>query len=161
MNDQNEEQGPRLTVDVEKLHHGDTSLVELIYKRIRNVEAYTLEELDALRPEGTSDRDWNLAIHGAETRLLGEGVVFLTQSGSGVRRRAKNAKQAINKAARQAKRGLKSMTRTILTVAAAAPLADDPEERRRIERLELKRANQVVAAKHAIRSASRPRPKGV
>ena len=154
-------EGPKLTINVDKLHHADHALAMKLADRIRNVEAYTLEELEGLRPEGMHDRDWKLAIHGAETILLGERIVFVTQSGTGVRRRVKEAKQALSKATRTAARSVKGMKRTILQVAAAAPLAEDPEEKRRIERLELKRANQVVAATQAIRSASRPRPKGV
>lgn len=137
----------------------ERDLVDRIYERLVAVAEYRPEDLDDLRPSGVKDRDWKLTIHSAEERLLNEGIVFSPLNG--IRRKATRASQITGREGRRSRAALRIMERVVKMARAAAPLADDPEEQRRIEQRELKRANAVVSAKSALRGAGMKRPKGI
>lgn len=146
-------------LDVGALVVGPCPLDEIVASRLRELDAYRPRDIADLRPRGTNERDWNLIVHAAEMRLLDEGIVFSPLRG--VRRKATKVSQVVGRESRMAAAAMRKMERAVKVAAAAAPLADDPEERRRIESRELKRANAVVNARSALRGAGVSRPKGI
>jgi hypothetical protein len=145
--------------DVEALISGPCSLAEVVASWLRAVSEYRYEDIEHLSPKGLKERDWKLVIHAAEMLLLDEGVVFSPKNG--VRRKATKVSQVTGRESRMASAAMRKLERAVKVAAAAAPLAEDPEERRRIEARELKRANAVVSAKTALRGAGATRPKGI
>ncbi len=138
---------------------GTRTPTDLVCERLRCVAEYRGADLEDLRPRGMKDRDWRLVIHEATDRLLDEGVVFSPLNG--VYRRATKLSQVTGREANFSSAALKKMGRALKMVAAAAPLAESDDDRRLIERRELKRQNAIVSAKSALRGAGMSRPKGV
>ncbi len=152
-------QEPPVLADIPRIDT-ERTVVDVIHDRIRNVDQY--HERDLSRPHGMKSRDWRLAIHEAEQRMLADGVVFQPVPGRpGYRRRATKPSQAEGRSKRFAAAARRKMGRATQLVAAARGLTEDPMEQQRLERLELRRQNAMVDSLAAMRGAGEKRPKGV
>lgn len=138
----------------------ERTLADVIYDRIVKLTEY--RKRDLVRPIGMNARDFSLSIHAAEQRLLEQGIVFQpVRGGGGLRRRADSAKQAEARSGRFASAAARKMERATLLVEAARGLTDDPMEKQRLERLELRRRNAEVDAAARLRGAGEKRPRGI
>jgi hypothetical protein len=146
--------------DVASFLDREKDIVDKVYDRIRPLLEYRRSDLESLRPVGMKDRDWGLAIWGAERRMLEEGVVWQSHR-DGVMRRASKVSQTIDKAARTRKAAMNKFETAILVTRAGRELTDDPDKQRQLDALEIKQANAAIDARHALRRAAVPRPKGI
>lgn len=147
-------------LDAARIEDAERTIVDEIHDQIRLVDEY--RERDLPRPRAMKTRDWRLAIHEAEQRMLADGIVFQPVPGRpGLRRRAVKPAQAEGRSARFAAAARRKMARATQLVAAARELTDDPLELERLERLELRRQNAMVDSLAAMRGAGEKRPKGV
>lgn len=134
-------------------------LVGALIEFLRGVHEYTDDDIARFRPDGMHERVFKLAVHRAKDALLDNGIGFSVLNG--VHRKIQTAKQARGKASRRATAAINALERSVKIVRLGAAKAHDPEEKRRMERLEVKRANAVVAARAAVRGAGIPRPPGI
>ncbi len=133
------------------------SFEDEIYAKLRDSED-GVRESDIERPEGMSDRDYGLALHGAIDRLLFEGVTIARKRGRIYRT---NGAQTIGRVRSFARTFNKKGDRIVKMALNAAEQAADPLDKERLEALALRRQNAILTRKQEIYSAIKPRPKGV
>ena len=126
-----------------------------VFDYLESVESFTLEELRAFREPLTSERDWRQMIWVVQQKLQNEqGVVFRPLHGRYTRADWQGtARRAANFAKAHRRKG----ERVVKLTEIAAERTPDPQMKARLERLALKRANQILDFKRAIREAAKPK----
>lgn len=107
-----------------------------------------------------NDRDFGLLIHDALQILVEEGRVFVPCGLFGQYRLA--GPKSANRRARNFKRAAeRKIDRAVKLASVAAEIAEDPEEKRKLERSALRMANKAIDARTNIALASKMKPKGL
>lgn len=132
---------------------------EKVYEYLASVRSFKLTDLLVYREPGTNDRQWRQLVWRMRERLQAiMGIVYRPVQGRYVRADGAGcARRATSFARAFYLKGERVVKLTVL----AAERTPDPEDRAKLERLALKRANQLVDAKHAVRAGARVKPKGV
>ncbi len=151
------------TFDSSELLEAETSFDESLRERVTRYlvehdcfvkrELRSLFELDAWK-----DREFGLFLHSITDVLARTGRVFVSRDGAyivaspmGISRRAHTFE----------KTAIAKIERAVMLNRVAAETAEDPDEKRRLQRRALRRANRVVDTKNDFAASKKAKPKGL
>lgn len=132
--------------------------VEAAVYGLLQASSVAVDMIESLKPPSWDAHEFQLLVWGVRRRLLDEGITTAKRNGQIYRT---NARQTERRGKSHASAAYRKLETAIKVATNAAAQVEDPEDRARLERAALRRANQLVDAKASIRGAGRPRAKGL